>query len=214
MELCGQFSVSRTAVREALRTLSAKGLIEVIKGKGIFVSKSTPDVLTDQMHRYLQLNVERDFVIDIVHVRQIIEPEMAALAASRHTREDEERLKGDLEQFQSCEGPFAQLALLDMQFHLDIAKASQNSIMPLLLAPIHKLEPEIKSSVYATNRDARESALLWHRQILDAILSGDPEKAKLTMREHLKIAEQHAEIMLSVKQTSSKTDGAGPSENT
>ncbi len=199
LELCRQFGVSRTAIREALRTLSTKGLINVEKGKGIFVKSSTPDILSDQMHLYLQMNIQRNYVLDIVHARQVLEPSIAALAALNHTSEDEDRLNQDIEEFKSCEGPIGALVSLDMKFHLDIANASQNSILPLILAPIHKMMPEIKSSVYATNNDARDSALLWHQKILDGIVRRDPEAAKNTMKEHLQIAERHAEIMLQVK---------------
>jgi GntR family transcriptional regulator, transcriptional repressor for pyruvate dehydrogenase complex len=205
VELCNQFSVSRTAVREALRTLSAKGLVEIIKGKGMFIRESNSDVLTDHMHLYLQLNIERDFVLDLVHARQIIEPEMAMMAALHHTEEDEKKLNADIAEFSMCEGPITKLASLDMQFHLDVARASQNAIMPLLLAPIHKLIPEIKSSVYATNNDARESALIWHRKVLDAILRRDPESARSAMVQHLKIAEEHALVMLRTQESLSKT---------
>jgi GntR family transcriptional regulator, transcriptional repressor for pyruvate dehydrogenase complex len=205
IELCTQFGVSRTAVREALRMLSAKGLITILKGKGMFIRENTSDVITDHMHLYLQLNVEHNCVIDIVHARQVIEPAMAALAAVNHTKEDSDRLQADIEEFTACEGGFTQLALLDMKFHLDISRASQNSIMPLILAPIHKLIPEIKSSVYATNTDAKESALIWHQQILSGILNRDPEKAKQAMIQHLQIAEEHAEKMLKIQASVSKS---------
>ena len=170
----------------------------------MFVRESSSDMITDHMHLYLQLNVERNCVIDIVHARQIIEPSMAALAAINHTHEDSDRLQADIEEFKSCDGGFAQLALLDMKFHLDISKASQNSLMPLILAPIHKLIPEIKSSVYATNVDAKESALKWHQQILEGILNRDPEKARSAMIQHLQIAEEHAEKMLKIQASISK----------
>jgi GntR family transcriptional regulator, transcriptional repressor for pyruvate dehydrogenase complex len=199
IELCSQFGVSRTAIREALRTLSAKGLIIVNKGKGIFVRESSIDVLTDHMHLYLQMNSERNYVIDIVRSRQMIEPTIASYAALKHTKEDELRLQEDIEKLRNCDGDFTQLAKLDMQFHLDIAKASQNSIMPLILDPIHKLMPEIKSSVYATNKDAKESAIVWHQKILDEIIRRDADAARRAMTQHLKIAEEHAEKMLDVQ---------------
>jgi GntR family transcriptional repressor for pyruvate dehydrogenase complex len=206
VELCNQFGVSRTAVREALRTLSAKGLITVVKGRGIFVRESSSDIITDHMHFYLQMNSEHSYVIDIVRSRQMIEPSIAAFAALNHTKEDALRLRQDIEELKNCEGGFVQLAKLDMQFHLDVAKASQNSIMPLILDPIQKLMPEIKSSIYATNRDAKESALIWHQKILDEIIRGDADGARRAMTQHLKIAEEHAEKMLKaqINITSSK----------
>jgi DNA-binding FadR family transcriptional regulator len=83
-----------------------------------------------------------------------------------------------------------------MLFHLDIAKASENSLIPLILEPIHRLIPQIKSSVYATVVDAKQSAVEWHEKILTAILQRDAEGARNAMIRHLEIAEQHTEQML------------------
>ena len=89
------------------------------------------------------------------------------------------------------DGDYEELSRLDMLFHLDIAKASENSIIPLILEPIQRLAPRIKSSVYATVADAKKSALEWHKKILDAILNSDSAGAREAMMRHLKIAEQH-----------------------
>jgi GntR family transcriptional repressor for pyruvate dehydrogenase complex len=88
-------------------------------------------------------------------------------------------------------GDDQELSRLDMLFHLDIAKASENLLVPLLLEPIHRLAPRIKSSVYATVFDARQLAAEWHEKILNAILNRDAEGARLAMIRHLEIAEQH-----------------------
>jgi GntR family transcriptional repressor for pyruvate dehydrogenase complex len=188
--------VSRTAVREALRTLSAQGLISIVKGKGMFVRDSFSDIVTDPMRLYLQLHMEQGHVMDIIKARQIIEPSIAASAATYHTKDDLKRLQQDIEEMKECVEGFTTLARLDMQFHLNIAKASQNSIMPLILHPIHRLLPEIKSTVYATNEDARESALEWHGKILTQIVRRSADGAFQAMTEHLRIAERHARKML------------------
>jgi len=195
-ELCDQFGVSRTVVREALRTLSAKGYISVIKGKGIFVKSFTGESVSSPLHTYLQLHFERSYVLDIVHARQIIEPAMAEMAAANHTKEDLARIKKDNDDLQACEGDFSELARLDMSFHLNIAKASQNALMPLLLDPIHRLMPNIKVSVYATVGDAKDSAVTWHEKIFEAIAARKSEVARKAMIQHLQIAERHAEKML------------------
>jgi DNA-binding FadR family transcriptional regulator len=78
-----------------------------------------------------------------------------------------------------------------MMFHLDIAKASENLLIPLLLEPIHRLAPRIRSSVYASVIDARQLAAEWHENILNAILNRDADGARLAMIRHLEIAEQH-----------------------
>ncbi len=190
-ELCKQFKVSRTALREALRMLAARGLVVVMKGKGIYVQNISAETVTDPIYLYLQMQSESNYILDVIHARQIIEPPIAALAALYHTEEDAERLKKDLNDLDTTDGDYEELSRLDMLFHLDIAKASENLLIPLLLEPIHRLAPRIKSSVYATVVDARQLAAEWHKKILDAILNRDAENARLAMIRHLEIAEQH-----------------------
>jgi Transcriptional regulators len=203
--LCQQFGVSRTAVREALRTLSARGLITIMKGKGIFVQNISSETVTDPIQLYLEMQLQRDYVLDVVHARQIIEPPIAASAALHHTEEDAEKLKKDQYDLVHSDGDYKELSRLDMLFHLDIAKASENSLIPLILEPIHRLTPQIKSSVYATVTDAKKSAVEWHEKILSAILRRDAESARTAMIRHLEIAEQHTELMLQKQQTTEKS---------
>lgn len=196
MDLCEQFGVSRTVVREALQALKSRGLITITKGKGIFVRKFSGKDAADPLHFYLSMNLERDYVMDIVHARQILEPSIVALASKHRTQADIDRMTDDIELLKTCDDKFSELSRIDTQFHVDIAKSSGNSLMPLLLEPIHRLIPEIKSTVYATINEARESALLWHQRILDGIVDADSEAARQAMIEHLKIAEDHAVRML------------------
>jgi GntR family transcriptional repressor for pyruvate dehydrogenase complex len=202
--LCQQFGVSRTAVREAQRMLSARGLITITKGKGIYVKRISADTVTAPLHLFLTLTSDRHYVLDIVHARQIIEPPIAASAALHHTAQDAEQLELDHTALESYSGDYVELAKLDMNFHLSIARASENTIIPLILEPIHRLLPQIKSSVYASVEDAQESAVIWHRKILDAILRRDAEGARLAMEQHLQIAEEHARKMLAAKEEEKK----------
>ena len=204
-ELCEQFKVSRTALREALRMLAGRGLIVIMKGKGIYVQNISAETVTDPIYLYLQMQGESDYILDVIHARQIIEPPIAALAAINHTQEDAERLKKDLNDLKTTNGDYQELSRLDMLFHLDIAKASENLLVPLLLEPIHRLAPRIKSSVYATVIDAKQIAVEWHEKILTAILNRDAENARLSMVRHLEIAEQHdKQVLVKQKQKNSK----------
>ena len=202
LELCEQFGVSRTVVREALRVLHARGLIDIQKGKGMFVREFSGQSAADPLRFYLRMNFERSYVMDIVHARQILEPAVVALASKKRTKDDVAQMAHDIDLLKTCADDFAELSRIDTQFHIDIAKASGNALMPLLLEPIHRLIPEIKSTVYATVQEARDSAVLWHQKILDEIVKSDPDAARRAMVEHLRIAEEHAERML---RASSKT---------
>lgn len=195
-KLCAQFGVSRTVIREALRVLHSRGLIAITKGKGMFVRELSSESAAGQLQFFLRMNFERSHVMDIVHGRQILEPAVAELASIHRTEEDLKQLSHDMELLRACGDDAVQLSRLDTQFHIDISKASGNSLMPLLLEPIHRLIPEIKSSVYATVSEARDAAIKWHQEVYDKILHQDSVGAREAMKEHLRISEEHAEQML------------------
>ncbi len=201
-ELCEQFGVSRTALREALRMLSARDLITIVKGKGIYVKGPSADTVTRPLHMFLQMKGEHNYVRDVISARQMLEPAIAAEAAKNRTEEDIERLKNNMLKLEQCEHDHTTLASLDAEFHLDIALASKNTIMPMLLEPIHRLMPEIKLSIYKVvgEKVAKESAILWHGKILSEIIEQNVEGARLAMDEHLKKAADHAEEMLRIQE--------------
>ncbi len=203
-ELCQQFNVSRTSVREALQILAARGLITIEKGKGIFVSKLTSESVSDPLKKLLMLRLDRNAVLDLTHARQILEPAIAREAAKNRTDDDIEQLENDIVQLSECSGDFDKLSELDMRFHFDLAKATHNLIVPLLIKPIHNLLPKVKPFVYAKVEDAKEAALIWHRKILDAIINQDEEGAYREMLEHLKIAEEHAKKLLEFQNDKNK----------
>lgn len=198
-ELCGQFGVSRTAVREALRMLSAKGMISIEKGRGIFVRGLTSKNVTDPMHSYLKTKIGASYIIDIIEAREFMEPEIARVAASNRNDGDLEKLRKDIEAMKAFVGEPADWARLDMNFHLNIAHATQNNLLPLMLKPVFRLMPEIKSKIMSDVPEARESAIIWHSKILQAIVNGDPEQAYNEMKQHLVIAREHAERMMKVE---------------
>ena len=207
MEMGKQFNVSRTSVREAVQILSARGLITVEKGRGIYVNKITSDSVIDPLKNYLKLELDKDSALDLTHARQILEPAIAFEAAKNRNDKDIEILKNDIEALKNCEGSFEELAALDMQFHLNLAKATHNIIVPLLIQPIHSLLPKIKPYVYAKVNESKDAALIWHQKILDAVINHDQKTAYEEMIEHLRIAEQHARKVLeldNIKQLTNK----------
>lgn len=196
MELCENFGVSRTVMREALRGLSAKGLISIEKGRGMFVKKISASSVTDPMHLYLTLNHKSDYGLDVVHARQAIEPSIAAMAAVHRTEEELRLLKDNHQRLIDWKEDYLLLAKLDSEFHLLIAKASDNPIMPLVIEPIHKLMPKIKLAIYGVVKDAHASAVDYHGKIVDAIAAQDEQAARHWMAEHLKHAEAHVRMSL------------------
>ncbi len=201
-ELCKQFGVSRTAIREALQTLSAQNMITIIKGKGIFVSEMSSSSIIEPMNKYFAQKLDKDYILDLVHSRQVIEPSLAEMAAERRTEKDIENLHRDFNALENFEGTHAELARLDMAFHLTIARASHNRILPVILEPILiSFMPEVKTYIYDTVSDVSRAASN-HKPILDAIIKGDSIEARNAMNEHLIEAQDHAKRMIEARYNS------------
>jgi GntR family transcriptional repressor for pyruvate dehydrogenase complex len=196
-ELCKMFGVSRTSVREAVQILQTHGLVSIEKGKGIFVKNISSDSVSENILKFLEHRFEGDYYFDLIHARQIIEPGIAYLAALNRTEEDLILLQTDIEDISSNENDPIKHGEYDMAFHMHLALASQNKLLPLLLKPIHKLMPSVKSKILTDVKDAKTAAVIWHTKIFEKIKNQDPEGAKNAMIAHLEIAEKHIEHAIS-----------------
>lgn len=190
-ELAEIFGVSRTSVREALQILSIHGLVSIEKGRGIFVQNPSSKNVSNSILKFLEHRVDGDYTLDIIHARQIIEPEIAYLAASNRSEEDIEKLGIDIENIRN-NTDIQKHSQYDMSFHMHLAFASKNKIIPLFLKPLHQLMPIIKTKILSNVKDAKEAAIIWHSKIYEAVKDKDPDLAKEMMIAHLKIAEEHA----------------------
>ena len=81
-DLSRQFQVSRTVIREAIKALAQKGLIEIHSGRGTFITNDTSLAVRNSLHLMIQLGGQ-ERTLDLMQVREILEPEIAALAASQ-----------------------------------------------------------------------------------------------------------------------------------
>ncbi|MBI2420315.1 MAG: FadR family transcriptional regulator, partial [Ignavibacteriales bacterium] len=124
--------------------------------------------------------------------RMIIEPAITAAAAAHRTMEDIAEMRKDIELMTNFSGTAEEFANLDMMFHIHIARASHNDLITLILKPIYKLMPRLKTKIVDQVSDATVAAIVWHKKIFEAIEAGDEKAALETMQEHLKIAKQHA----------------------
>ncbi len=200
-ELCEMFGVSRTALREALQMLGAKGLISVKKGSGIYVEDYSPQNVIKPMRFFLELNFDENYVLHLVQVRKLLEPEICRLAALKRTDVEIKELQENLEKFNKVKpDDFRSQGELDREFHLIIAQATQNPIIPIIVDPIFQLMPKIRTLVYVEIDRAKSSAQEYHQIIFEAIKEQNEKKAFEAMREHLRIAEEHSrEIIKKMK---------------
>ena len=196
-ELCAMFGVSRTALREALQMLSARGLITIRKGSGMYVNNYSSAHVIKPMSLFLELNLDRDYILYVMEVRKIIEPAIARLAAQNRTDDAIKKLVRNLQKLKQCpSNNFYKQGQIDRDFHLIIADACKNPIIPLIVTPIFKLMPKIRTLVYANVDTAKSEAIDYHVKIIERIKSKDAEGAYQMMAQHLEVAERHSQKII------------------
>lgn len=177
-ELCESFAVSRTALREALRRLSARGLVEIKKGSGMYVTELSIDDAIKSLNLYYDLAFDSNLIQQIIEVRRIFEPEIARTAALNRTDEDLKVLKENLDDLQKCDPDNTQLEV-DMinRFHMNMAKATGNPIVIISMEPVYSLLPRMRNLIYANIEGEKEYTLNLQNKIFNALKEKDADKA-------------------------------------
>lgn len=184
--LAERFGVSRASVREALRLLEARGLIESRQG-GRAVVKETAAAVG-------QLLAERIQDVDLVYLfefRLIIEPEAAALAAERASDENVTLLREILAQQERGLQDAHGFLILDMKLHNAIAKAAGNPVLLEIICALTAALRETRLRAIARTYNPVAS-LAGHRKIVEAIEAREPDRAREAMLLHLKEVEASA----------------------
>ncbi len=205
-ELAQRFGVSRTAVREAVRMLTAKGLLEVRSGAGMVVRAPSVDLVSELLSICVaHLEVGDITYSHILEMRRLVEIEMAALAAERRTEVDLVALERWVEVMAQPDLPPEEWAKADVAFHNALAQASQN---PLFLVVLRSLGDVLMRVRLLAVRlpETRQNALYHHRRILEAVRQQAPEAARQAMADHLREAEATQRRALAAQ-----TDQDGPS---
>lgn len=181
-ELAQLFGVSRTVIREAVRILVTKGLLESKHGIGTMVRQGTRDQLVEPLGWLLQRN---DATLDDLHeVRTILEVEIAAEAARRATPEDIAQLEQVIEHAALVRADPAAFAATDAEFHQLLANILHNAMLSVLLDSIRALMAAIRLKV-SRNSEFDTIVLADHAAILAAIRARNPMDARAAMQDHL-----------------------------
>lgn len=177
-ELCEKFAVSRTALREALRRLSARGLIEIKKGSGMYVTEIRIEDAIKSLNLYYDLRFDPNLILQIIEVRRIFEPEIAKLAAINRTDQDIQTLEENYNDLVNCDPDNTQLeADIINRFHMNLAKATGNPIVIITMEPIYSLLPRMRNIIYGNIEGEKEYALKYETGIIEALKTKNEEKA-------------------------------------
>ena len=189
VSLAESFGVSRTIIRESLKILKERQLIQVKNGDGARVIKPEPSSLKEVVNRMIQMEALN--LPQIYELRYAIEVSAAGLAAKKASPEQIEQLKQIADSMCDNWDNIQKWVELDLQFHLELSKASDNPLFYYFMSPMS----DVLSLIFKKGFDApsaKETSILLHRQIVDAISRHDSAMAEEKMREHLRFSSRDA----------------------
>lgn len=187
-----EFGVSKTVIREALRVLAAKGLVDSRPKRGTFVRDRGAWSLLDTdviMWRRAARRDDDRLLADLSELRDAIEPAAARLAAQRGTADDIARLESAMEAFAAAGQDIDLLVAADLEFHLQLLAATHNELYA-------RLDVVVTHALEARNRIQHRPDAEWrdpvpdHRAVLDAVRAGDGDAAYRAMRYALRESDE------------------------
>jgi GntR family transcriptional repressor for pyruvate dehydrogenase complex len=184
-QLAGALGVGRTAVREAIKTLSLLGLLDVRQGDGTYLSRSSSDLLPRVIEWGMLL--EQPHLTDLIEAREEMEPIVARLAAERRSAEDVEALRALVAEMEAARGDIGRYVDADTAFHLRLAEAAGNAVFRNQLSGIRELLRTWAKSVLEAAGET-ESSLAMHKPILEAVERKDAKAAERAMTAHMERA--------------------------
>jgi len=202
-ELCEQLGVSRTALREAVRMLVSRGLLETRPGVGTIVK----EVTSDHVGQPLAMILTQSGSINLDHlnqVRQILEVEIIQLAANEATEEEIELLKSVYQKMEGAADRPREFSILDGDFHRTLAQITHNPFLVILLDAIRDAMESVRILV-VTHPGLIATVNEDHRKMVQFIEAHDPRAAGKAMRAHLEHARKIQAEALGAQTVGEKT---------
>lgn len=205
-ELAQRFEVSRPSLREAIQKLEAKGLVTRKQGGGTFVSKNLLSGFSDPLFELMANNKESQF--DLLEFRHGIEGMASYYAAMRGTTADFENIQMKYDEIgnSQLENDFRGEAKAVVDFYLAICAASHNAVILQLARSMSSLLEDnvVKNlTVLAKRPDIFGKIMDYRKSLLNAIVSGKPQKAWGASHQHLAFIE---EVLLKLTQENSRVE--------
>ncbi|MED4205649.1 FadR/GntR family transcriptional regulator [Neobacillus mesonae] len=186
-QLAENFQVGRSAIREALTSLRAMGLVEMKQGEGTYVKEFEKDQITFPLSTAILMNKED--IAELVEVRKIVESGTAAAAAKKRTEQHLSLMEAALEAMLEAKGDEELGETADLQFHMALAEAAHNQLLLNLMNHVSELMVETMRETRKVWLFSKETTIeqLYkeHLAIYEAIKSQDEEAARNSMLTHL-----------------------------
>jgi GntR family transcriptional regulator, transcriptional repressor for pyruvate dehydrogenase complex len=186
-ELCEQLGVSRNVLREALAGLESHGVVEIRGKSRIAMIARARAQLVARVPRH---SSERELVGDPIEVREILEPEVAALAAERASDQSLHELDRCLQLMQAGIVRGERVVEFDAAFHVAVASATENQTLIALIRSLSDVVHESRERSFLSGEPAAKESLRGHRAIVAAIRAHNRDEAREAMRDHLRSVER------------------------
>jgi len=184
MALAKEMGVGYTTLREAIKTLETAGLVEACQGKGVFVKEVVPDLFVVNPVK-LPLHVNKQTLLDMISVRSLLEREAVKLAAKHARKEHIEKLGRLLARMKQHLDDTEEFVEYNVQFHVALAQASCNEVLPHILVAITRLIALEEMTVIPRTPGSKQKGYEHHRLIYEAIAARDEGLAVERMNAHL-----------------------------
>jgi GntR family transcriptional regulator, transcriptional repressor for pyruvate dehydrogenase complex len=186
-ELAEMLQVSRSSIRDAIRSLELTGRVEPRQGAGTIIREPAPETLVSPFANALKRRQE--LVSELLDFRKMLEPPLAARAATHASADEISEMEGILQRQEEKQGQGDAAIAEDAEFHYNVALASGNSVVLKVLDILMDLLRETRErSLQVEGRP--QKSLAGHRRILAAIKRHDAEGAKAAMRRHIEDIEE------------------------
>jgi len=182
-ELAQQLGVSRTAVREAVKALREKGLVEAYSGRGTFVTDGTTQAARQSFDLMVKIG-QQEGAPHLAELRLILEPGIAALAAVRVKEDDLTAMREAVAVMDRAQDDPEAYIEADLDFHLALAETVANPLILSLIDSIVGLLREQRIKIFNVEGGPQRGQV-HHKRILEAMERRDAEMARTAMRAHL-----------------------------
>lgn len=178
-----KLQVGASSVREALKQLQVMGIITIKQGEGTFVNKK---VGVDSLSSYIGflLDLKKPDILHLIEARKIIERGTVALAAERASEDEIKKLENIIQRMKEIVNDPKEFATENVNFHLTIAKASRNPILPVIFNSVYDLFMK-EQQVVAKMLNLKSKSIESHTNVWNAIKNHDVDKAMEEMEKHL-----------------------------
>ena len=190
-EMAKQLHVGRGTIREAVKILVSRHVLEIKRGCGTFVCQN-PGKIDDPLG-FAFVSDKKKLAYDLYELRMMIEPNMAALAAEKADEEGVAELQKIADEIKESIAKGQDYLEKDIQFHALISQLSQNSVVSAII-PV--LQTGISFFIHMTNKSLMRETIETDQLLVDAIADHDSQAAKKAMEQHLKYNKEKMDEMM------------------